>query len=63
MAAVLCLVFLPALAAIGFMFGTVSGEHSVAGVFVALTFCALGFGIFLGMLKMAKGWEGPESHH
>jgi hypothetical protein len=64
MAAVLCLVFLPLMAALGFMLGVVGAELSIASVLGGLTFLLLGAGMFVGMLNMARGWEGEadESH-
>jgi hypothetical protein len=63
MAAILCLVFLPMIAAVGFMVGVAGGEHSLSSIFSGLIFATLGFGIFIGMFKMARTWEGPEDSH
>lgn len=64
MAAVLCLVFLPLIAAVGFMFGVVGGEHSLASVVGGLTFVALGAFMLGGVFKMAGAWdaESEKSH-
>jgi hypothetical protein len=58
MAAVLCLIFLPLLAAVLFMFGAVSGHVSFGTIAGCLTFLLLGAGIFVGGMNMSKGWEG-----
>jgi hypothetical protein len=52
------------MAAVGFMFGVVGGEHSFASVFGGLIFTALGAGMLAGVFKMAAGWDGAsdESH-
>ena len=63
MAAILCLVFLPMIAAVGFMFGVAGGEHSLSSIFGGLIFATLGFGIFIGMFRMARSWEGAEDSH
>lgn len=57
MAAVLCLVFLPLMAAVGFMLGVVGGELSVASVFGGLAFLMLGGGMLVGMFRMSREWE------
>ncbi len=57
MAAVFCLVFLPALAALGFMIKTVQGELSIATGFAAVIFAVLAafvFGGALGLIKRAE---------
>ena len=62
MAAVLCLVLLPLMAAAGFMIGVVYCELSVASVICGLTFILLGGGMFVGMFKMCRGWEDEANH-
>lgn len=62
MAAVLCLVLLPLMAAVGFMFGVVQGELTAASVLGGLTFILLGGGMFVGIFKMARGWEAETDH-
>ena len=64
MAAVLCLVFLPLMAAVGFMFGVVGGEHSLASVCGGVTFALLGAFMLGGVFKLAGGWdaESEKSH-
>ncbi len=62
MAAVLCLVLLPLMAAVGFMFGVVGGDPSPGAVLAGLVFLMLGAGMFVGAYKMSRGWdaEGEE---
>jgi hypothetical protein len=63
MAAVLCLVFLPLVAACGFMLGVAGGELTAASVFCFLAFVMLGGGIVVGMFNMARGWEAAADKH
>lgn len=56
MAAVFALVFLFVVASIGFMFKALPGA-SFGTIAAMLTFCAMGAGLFLGLLKLARGWE------
>lgn len=61
MAAVFCLVMLPAIAAIGFMLKVT--ENTSFGALAAITcFAMLASGVFLGLLKMARGWEAEADH-
>ena len=62
MAAVLCLVLLPLVAACGFMIGVVGGELSAASVFCGLAFLLLGGGMIVGMFNMARTWENEPPH-
>lgn len=57
MAAVFCLVFLPALAAIGFMIKAIQGQMSFGAAFAALMFTVLAAGVFTGVLGMIKKAE------
>jgi hypothetical protein len=57
MAAVLCLIFLPLIAALGFMLGVTQGDLSVGSVLGAATFLLLGAGLFVGAFNMSRGWE------
>lgn len=57
MAAVFCLVLLPAIAAVGFMIKALQGQMSFGAGFAALTFTLLitfVFGGVLGMIKKAE---------
>ncbi len=57
MAAVFCLVMLPAIAAVGFMVLAIQGQLSISTAFAALVFAALTAGVFgalLGMIKKAE---------
>ena len=56
MAAVFALVFLPALAAIGFM-ARADGALDVRTVMALAVFIPMAFGVFYGSLRMAKKWE------
>lgn len=62
MAAVLCLVLLPLMAAFGFMFGVVVGEQSLTSVLGGLVFLMLGGGMFVGLFNMARNWERESGH-
>lgn len=56
MAAVLCLMFLPIMAAVLFMLGSLD-SMSIGTVFAAVTFVLLSSGIVVGAMKMSKEWE------
>jgi len=57
MAAVLCLIGLPVVCGVLFMFGAISGELTFGGVFAGLTFLLLAAGIVVGAFNMSKDWE------
>jgi len=57
MAAVFALVFLFALASTSLFIKSL-GELTFGTAFVGAMFLALAAGIFVGLFKMAKGWEG-----
>jgi hypothetical protein len=57
MATVFALIFLPALAAIGLMTLTASGDASLASYAAIACFILLTSGMFVGAYKMMKGWE------
>lgn len=62
MAAVFCLVMLPAIAAVGFMLKS-AGTMSFGAFLAVACFTLLAAGVFGGLAKMARGWEeeaGPE---
>jgi predicted Na+-dependent transporter len=61
MAAVLCLVLIPIIAAIGVMFASNFGE-SASATLATLMFAALAIGVFSSVVKMARRWENeaPE---
>lgn len=63
MAAVFALVFLFVLAAGGLLMKVFVGEGSIASIFALVTFMALAWGVFFGLFKLSREWEGPESHH
>ncbi len=56
MAAVMALVFLPALASVGFM--VKSGATDASSVFAVMMFSAMAAGVFVGALRVAKQAEG-----
>lgn len=60
MAAVLCLIFLPLMGALGFMFGVTTADLSIGAIAGGITFLLLGGGIFFGALNMSRGWDGEE---
>ena len=57
MAAVFCLVMLPAIAAIGFMILAIQGQMSLSTAFAALVFAVLTGGVFVALLGMIKKAE------
>jgi hypothetical protein len=57
MAAVFALVFLFVLASGGLLVKTMMSSASFASVFALITFLALGWGVFIGLFKLARGWE------
>jgi hypothetical protein len=61
MAAVFALIFLFVLAASGLLLEVLIGEGSIASIFAFITFTALAWGVFVGLFKLARGWEG-EPH-
>ena len=62
MAAVFALVFLFVLAAGGLLIKTMLAGASFASVFALVTFLALAWGVFFGLFKLARKWEGPYGH-
>jgi hypothetical protein len=60
MAAVLALVMVPLLAAIGFFSGATHAEGTFAGAFATGTFFALGALVLFGALRMIRGLEEPQ---
>lgn len=57
MAAVLALVFLFVVASIGFMLKSLHGGLTFGSVAMVMTFGSLSVGLFLGLFKLARGWE------
>ncbi len=57
MAAVLLLVFLPSLAAVGFLLGTAYGELSWASALMAITFVMLAGFLVVGAVNLSKDWD------
>ena len=62
MAAVLALVFLFVLASSGFLIKAILGDASFASLFALTTFLAMAWGVFIGLFKLARTWEGDPHH-
>ena len=60
MPAVLCLVMLPLIAAVGFMFGVVRGDFSAGSVLGGLAFIMLGAFMFFSAFRMSRVWDDEE---
>jgi hypothetical protein len=56
MAAIMALIFVPALFVVGIMIMTNVGS-SVAAILATLLFSVLAFGVFGGLMKLARKWE------
>lgn len=63
MAAVFALVFLFVLASGALLVKTIIGDGSFASIFALVTFLALAWGVFIGLFKLARGWEGDVGDH
>jgi hypothetical protein len=61
MAAVFALVFLPVLASVALLAKTLSGDISFSTALALGCFIALASGVFYGLYRMSKEWEGD--HH
>lgn len=62
MAAVFALVFLFVLASGGLLVKTILSDASFASIFALATFLAMAWGVFIGLLKQAREWEGDVGH-
>lgn len=62
MAAVFALVFLFALASTT-LFLKALGDADFGSILAGATFLALAAGVFLGLYRMAKRWEGESPEH
>lgn len=62
MAAVLALVMLPIVAAIGCFIGIVRADGSLSSAFAAATFIALAAFVLVGALRIARDSEGHDPH-
>lgn len=60
MAAVFALIFLPALAAVGLM--AKSGSGDLRSMFAVTCFTLMTAGVFYGALRLARKWEGEADH-
>ncbi len=63
MAAVLALIMLPIVAAIGCFIAIVRSDGSLSSAFAAATFIALAGFVLIGALKIAREGEGSDIHH
>lgn len=63
MAAVLALIMLPMVASIGFFFGVIQTDGSLASATAGALFAALAVGVLVGALRVATAAEhdGPQS--
>jgi hypothetical protein len=59
MAAIMALIFVPALAAVGFMVMSNIGT-SPAGTVASICFAVLAMGVFAALFKLARRWEQEE---
>lgn len=62
MAAVLALVMLPIVAAIGCFVGIVRADGTLSSAFAAAVFVALAGFVLVGALRIARDGEGREIH-
>ena len=60
MAAVLALVMLPIIAAIGCFVSIVHGDHTWSSACAGAAFAALAIGVLVGALRIVREAEGPE---
>lgn len=60
MAAVLALVMLPIIAAIGFFVGVIRHDGSWSSAFAGATFIVLAVGVLVGALRIALAAERPD---
>jgi hypothetical protein len=63
MAAVLALVMLPIIGAVGFFVSVVYTEHSWSSACAGVAFVALAIGVLIGALRVERAAEGPELDH
>jgi hypothetical protein len=63
MAAVLALVMLPIVAAVGCFIAVVRSDSSTSSAFAAGTFIALTGFVLTGALRIARDAEGRDIHH
>jgi hypothetical protein len=63
MAAVLALVMLPIVAAVGCFISIVRSDGSLSSAFAAATFIALAGFVLVGALRIARDSEGRDIHH
>ncbi len=61
MAAILALVFVPALAATLLMFGIVGGGMSFTAAAAGTIFVALAAGMLIGLLRLARTWDSDQT--
>jgi hypothetical protein len=62
MAAIFALVFVPALAAVGFMtMSALQGDLSFGSALATVCFALLAMGVFYGLLSMARQWDAEPA--
>lgn len=57
MAAVFALVFLFVVASVGFMFKALPEHVGFGSIAMIVTFAAMAWGLFIGLYRLARGWE------
>lgn len=62
MAAVFALVFLFVVVAGGLLAQVFTSSLDFGSIAAIITFGLLSWGVFFGLFKMAKGWEGEANH-
>lgn len=62
MAAVFALVFLFVIVAGGLLFQVFTSALDFGSIMATVMFLALAWGVFFGLFKMARGWEGDAEH-
>jgi hypothetical protein len=60
MAAILCLILLPVIASIGFMFGVVRGDMSTGSLFGGTVFVLLAAFLFFAAFNMSRVWDSEK---
>ncbi len=62
MAAVFALVFLPVLASVLLVVKIIASGAAFGTVLAGMCFSALAIGVFYGLFRMARQWEGGHTH-
>jgi hypothetical protein len=61
MAAVLCLVLLPLMASVGFMFGVMRGDMSPGAILGSVMFFLLAAFLLFSALSMSRDWDEEKN--